>query len=121
MLVRLLLPIAGLVSMYFLLRGHNAPGGGFVGGLVMATAIIAQYMVGGTIWVEVAPRSASADAGSGGLLAAGTAGISAWLVRCRSSRHRSFDLRFRCSAEFTCRACCCSISASTCSSSARRC
>src|SRR5690606_6172229 len=30
-LVRLLLPIAGLVSVYLLLRGHDAPGGGFVG------------------------------------------------------------------------------------------
>src|SRR6185503_12414452 len=38
-LMRLLFPMAALVSIYFLLRGHNAPGGGFVGGLVMATAI----------------------------------------------------------------------------------
>ena len=29
-LARLLLPMAALVSVYFLLRGHNAPGGGFV-------------------------------------------------------------------------------------------
>src|SRR5690625_7974359 len=41
-LSRLLLPIAILMSIYFLLRGHNLPGGGFVGGLVMATAIILQ-------------------------------------------------------------------------------
>src|SRR5690606_33249486 len=34
-LVRLLLPLAMLVSLYFLLRGHNAPGGGFVGGLIL--------------------------------------------------------------------------------------
>jgi multicomponent K+:H+ antiporter subunit A len=34
------------------MRGHNEPGGGFVAGLVMAIAFIAQYMVGGTRWVE---------------------------------------------------------------------
>jgi multicomponent K+:H+ antiporter subunit A len=51
-LVRILLPVAGVVSLFFLLRGHDAPGGGFVGGLVMATAIIVQYMAGGTMWVE---------------------------------------------------------------------
>ncbi|UOF94008.1 MAG: monovalent cation/H+ antiporter subunit A [Bordetella sp.] len=49
---RLLFPIAALVSVYFLLRGHNLPGGGFVGGLIMATAVILQYMVNGVHWVE---------------------------------------------------------------------
>ena len=49
---RLLLPVAGVVSVFFLLRGHNAPGGGFVGGLVMATAFIVQYMMSGTLWIE---------------------------------------------------------------------
>src|SRR3546814_20432654 len=55
-LVRLLLPMAVLVSLYFLIRGHNLPGGGFVGGLIMATAILLQYMVGGVVWIDARPR-----------------------------------------------------------------
>ena len=51
-LVRLLLPMALLVSMYLFMRGHNQPGGGFVAGLVMSVAFILQYMVAGTQWVE---------------------------------------------------------------------
>jgi multicomponent K+:H+ antiporter subunit A len=51
-LVRLLLPLTGVVAIYLLLRGHNEPGGGFIAGLVASIAIIAQYMVAGTHWVE---------------------------------------------------------------------
>ncbi|MCC6207186.1 MAG: hypothetical protein IT488_03405, partial [Gammaproteobacteria bacterium] len=51
-LVRLILPIAGVVAVYLFMRGHNEPGGGFVAGLVVAIAFIAQYMVAGTQWVE---------------------------------------------------------------------
>jgi multicomponent K+:H+ antiporter subunit A len=51
-LVQLLLPVSGMFAFYLFLRGHNEPGGGFVAGLVMAIAFIAQYMVGGTRWVE---------------------------------------------------------------------
>ena len=51
-LVRLLLPVALMFAAHLFLRGHNQPGGGFVAGLVVAIAVIAQYMVGGTRWVE---------------------------------------------------------------------
>lgn len=51
-LVRLLLPVALVVALHLFLRGHNQPGGGFVAGLTVATAFIAQYMVSGTEWVE---------------------------------------------------------------------
>jgi len=76
---RMLMPMAGLVSVYFLLRGHNAPGGGFVGGLVMATAIIAQYMTSGVLWVESRFRIHPQYWIGLGLLGAGVAGILAWL------------------------------------------
>lgn len=51
-LMRLLLPVSVLVSAYFFMRGHNAPGGGFVAGLVMSVALLLQYIVSGTEWVE---------------------------------------------------------------------
>jgi multicomponent K+:H+ antiporter subunit A len=79
-LVRLLLPLAMLVSLFFLLRGHNAPGGGFVGGLVLATAVILQYMVGGAIWVESRLRIHPLYWIAIGLLAAAAAGIGAVVV-----------------------------------------
>ncbi|MFV0601394.1 MAG: monovalent cation/H+ antiporter subunit A [Brachymonas sp.] len=52
-LVRLLLPIMMLFAIHIFLRGHNAPGGGFVAGLVVSIALVAQHMVAGTQWVEM--------------------------------------------------------------------
>jgi len=51
-LVRLLLPVAAVFAFHLFMRGHNEPGGGFVAGLVVAIAFIAQYMVSGARWVE---------------------------------------------------------------------
>ncbi|AZV93401.1 monovalent cation/H+ antiporter subunit A [Bordetella sp. J329] len=78
--VRLLLPMAGMVSIYLLLRGHNLPGGGFVGGLVMAMAILLQYMVGGTAWVESRMRLRPQHWIGGGLLLAALTGALSWLA-----------------------------------------
>jgi multicomponent K+:H+ antiporter subunit A len=77
---RTLLPMAAIISVYFLLRGHNAPGGGFVGGLVMATGMIVQYMTSGVLWVESRLRVHPQNWLGLGLLAAGLAGMAAWLV-----------------------------------------
>jgi multicomponent K+:H+ antiporter subunit A len=51
-LVRLLMPVMVVVAIHLFLRGHNAPGGGFVAGLVVSIAFVAQYIVAGTLWVE---------------------------------------------------------------------
>ncbi len=42
-----LLPFALLISVYLLLRGHNQPGGGFIGGLTAAGAIVLLILAHG--------------------------------------------------------------------------
>ena len=79
-LARLLLPVAGVISVFFLMRGHNAPGGGFVGGLVLATAFLVQYMMSGTLWIESRMRIHPQYSIGLGLLMAGGAGAAAWLA-----------------------------------------
>ncbi|MEE4311585.1 MAG: Na+/H+ antiporter subunit B [candidate division KSB1 bacterium] len=37
---RQLLPILMVLSLFILFRGHNAPGGGFIGGLIASSAFI---------------------------------------------------------------------------------
>jgi multicomponent K+:H+ antiporter subunit A len=91
-LVRLLLPLAGVVSLFFLLRGHNLPGGGFIGGLVLATAVIVQYMVGGAMWVEARTRIQPLSWIAVGLLASGTAGTAAWFASRTFLTSLTYDL-----------------------------
>lgn len=43
-LVRLLYPLLLLASLWVLLRGHNAPGGGFIGGLLAVAASAAHAL-----------------------------------------------------------------------------
>jgi multicomponent K+:H+ antiporter subunit A len=79
LMMALLFPVIGVIAIFFLLRGHDLPGGGFVAGIIMATAFIVQYIARGTAWVEarltVLPLRWM---GIGLLLAAGT-GAGAWL------------------------------------------
>jgi multicomponent K+:H+ antiporter subunit A len=74
-LTRLVFPVMLIVAVFLLLRGHDLPGGGFSAGMVVAIAIILQYMVGGTDWTEerLAWIRPQAWIGVGLLIAAGTA------------------------------------------------
>ncbi len=78
LIARLLLPLAVLVSLYLFLRGHNAPGGGFIAGLVLALALILQYVANGRHWVEQRLRTDFRVWIGAGLLIAGAAGIGSW-------------------------------------------
>lgn len=74
-LVRLMLPISLVVAFHLLLRGHNLPGGGFVAGLTVTIALLAQYLVGGARWVEEHFRIDPPAWISGGLLGAVATGL----------------------------------------------
>ena len=51
---RLLMPLLLLFAVFLLLRGHNQPGGGFVGGLVVAASFVLYSIAFG---VEAARRA----------------------------------------------------------------
>ena len=38
-------PILAVISFYLLLRGHNLPGGGFIGGLCLSLALILRILM----------------------------------------------------------------------------
>lgn len=72
--IRLLFHPAILVSIYLLFVGHNAPGGGFAGGLLAGLALIARYLAGGRFELaEAVTVDAGKILGTGILLAVGTA------------------------------------------------
>ena len=76
--LRLLLPFMGVIAVYFFMRGHNLPGGGFVAGLIFAVAILVQYMLAGTVWVESRLNLRPHRWLGFGLLLACTTGLGAW-------------------------------------------
>lgn len=71
---RLLMPLLVLFALFLLLRGHNAPGGGFVGGLVVSAAFVLHAAAYG---VAASRRALLVDAsrllGAGLLVALGSA------------------------------------------------
>jgi len=72
--VRLLFHSLIIVSVYLLFAGHNAPGGGFAGGLVAGLALVARYLAGGRFELAAAaPIDAGKLLGTGLAMAVGTA------------------------------------------------
>ena len=77
---RVLMPLSLVVGLFIFLRGHNAPGGGFIAGLVVSVALVMQYMASGYAWA-MARQNIPYHALIGlGVLAAGITGAGAWFA-----------------------------------------
>ncbi|MGX9963543.1 MnhB domain-containing protein [Roseomonas sp. F4] len=75
----LLLWLPMVVSLYLLLRGHNDPGGGFVGGLVAASGLVFYAIARGQAAALRAMRLAPATWCGAGVILAAASGLFAWL------------------------------------------
>ncbi|MFI7605396.1 Na+/H+ antiporter subunit A [Micromonospora sp. NPDC049366] len=70
---RLIFHTVVLFSLFLLFSGHNAPGGGFSGGLVASLALVVRYLAGGRYELaESAPIGAGTVLGAGLAVSVGT-------------------------------------------------
>jgi multicomponent Na+:H+ antiporter subunit B len=77
---RLLLPLLLLLSVFMLIRGHNLPGGGFIGGLIAACGIILQMIAYGPSYARrVLPYNYLLVAAFGVVFAC-VSGFPGWLI-----------------------------------------
>ncbi|MFZ5964259.1 monovalent cation/H+ antiporter subunit A [Thalassococcus sp. BH17M4-6] len=79
-LTRVMMPVVLMVGVFIFLRGHNLPGGGFIAGLVVAIAVVMQYMASGFNWATERQRYPYHGIIGAGVLAAGLTGIGAWFT-----------------------------------------
>jgi len=73
-ITRPLLPVALAVALYVFLRGHNAPGGGFIAGLIASVALVVQFVAGGNEWAHARLRLPFAILIASGLILAFSTG-----------------------------------------------
>jgi multicomponent K+:H+ antiporter subunit A len=78
-ITRMLLPLVVMVGVFIFLRGHNLPGGGFVAGLIVAIALLMQYMASGYAWTAARRRVDYHAVIGWGVLIAGLTGVGAWV------------------------------------------
>jgi multicomponent K+:H+ antiporter subunit A len=76
-IARMMFPLALVLAVHFFLRGHNEPGGGFIAGLTIAIALLMQYLVSGTRWIEARTELRPARWIASGLLLASMTGLGA--------------------------------------------
>ncbi|WP_229401188.1 Na+/H+ antiporter subunit A [Micromonospora okii] len=92
-ITRLLFHTVVLFSIFLLFAGHNAPGGGFSGGLVASLALAVRYLAGGRYELaEAAPVGAGTILGAGLAVSVGT-GATALLAGRSVLESATLDLR----------------------------
>jgi multicomponent K+:H+ antiporter subunit A len=72
-------PAIIMLSLYLFFRGHDLPGGGFSGGVVLAIAFLLQYLATNVIWVENRLRILPVRWVGAGLMIAALTGMGSWL------------------------------------------
>jgi multicomponent K+:H+ antiporter subunit A len=77
---RVMMPIVLMVGVFIFLRGHNAPGGGFIAGLIVAIAYLMQYMASGFEWASVRQRVPYHGIIGTGIMIATLTGVGSWLA-----------------------------------------
>ncbi|MDT0683369.1 monovalent cation/H+ antiporter subunit A [Roseicyclus sp. F158] len=77
---RVMMPIAIMVGVFIFLRGHNQPGGGFIAGLVIAIALLMQYMASGFAWSQERQKYPYHSMIGMGVLIAALTGIASWFA-----------------------------------------
>nr|MDT0657072.1 Na+/H+ antiporter subunit A [Micromonospora sp. DSM 115978] len=89
---RLLFHTMVLYSIYLMFSGHNAPGGGFAGGLVAGLALAVRYFAGGRYELdEAAPVDAGMVLGAGLFVSVGT-GVAGLVLGGEALRSTVVDL-----------------------------
>jgi len=89
--VEIIFPTALVFSIFLLFAGHNAPGGGFVGGLVAGAALVLRYLDAGA-GEDIRGKLPGTLLGAG-LAVALTAGAAGWVVG--GEFLESFKMSFR--------------------------
>jgi multicomponent Na+:H+ antiporter subunit A len=69
-----------LLSVYLLIAGHNAPGGGFIGGLIGGAAMVLVYLSSGADGLRRAVRASPVRVLGAGVLLAVATGMVAVLL-----------------------------------------
>jgi multicomponent Na+:H+ antiporter subunit A len=68
-----------VASVYLLFAGHNAPGGGFIGGLAGGAALVLRYAAAGARGLRATVGFRPETLLGAGLLLAGGTGVAGWV------------------------------------------